>query len=507
LGRVEKDAGINGSAPMFKDRIFWILVLITGVGLLLRMMTVFNLGGFIFDETVSFMIASRPWEEIWGYLRVEVHPIFHSYFLHWWIELFGSTEEITRTSSVFVSLFCFPVLYFLGKEMFGSKKAGLFLSGLFSLSSFLIFYSSLARMYILLFLFTGLSFYFFLKILNSDRFHFSLHSAYVVFTLLAYHTHLTAGVIILIQLSYILLFKLKSFKVFIWDWMVIAVLYLPWFLFFVSHKFSSLTSRAWFFNPPDYGQILFYPFKFIVIDDHGLPLNLLFILIGIMLFALSVNLYHQQRTIEWKKLFLPFLIVIIPSIFLIASNLTVMRYFLIPCLGVLLIVSYFLSRINYRYFSGMVFMVILLGLMFNSALATTRQLTFPWEKEFRFIEKYEAEGDEIILANDVLLFIEDLYYQGGLSAFSFNSNSHSDKLVQVLENCNYATNMSRDKNNLKKIIKDDPRVFLVIHKGIFSAPQLAVKDWFLERGWEVERENKEGRLAIFLLTAPSEDRP
>ena len=188
------------------QKITFYLTLTIIVALVVRVMGVLNWGNFLFDEMVSVAIAKLPRGQMWEYLRFEMHPPLHFYYLHYWIKLFGDSEITSRLSSTLISLISIPIVYLLGRDLFGSKSAGLGASLLVAISSYQSFQAIWARMYSLTFLLTTLSFYFFLKAIN-----YSGHTSrikiywllYWLTTLLALYTHLTALIIIFIQLIFL----------------------------------------------------------------------------------------------------------------------------------------------------------------------------------------------------------------------------------------------------------------------------------------------------------------
>ena len=483
-----------------KKKTIWFLVSgLIVLGLALRLFCVFSWGDLMFDEMISLAIVLKPWEEIWKYLKIEMHPVAHFYYLKLWLKIWGNTEAAARLSSVFISALCFPALYFLSKKIFNSRKAGLGVIFLFSLSSCFIFYSALTRMYVFLLFFTVLSFYFFLKISNKEKPGFKLHFLYIAVTLIAYHAHLTAACLIAIQLSYLLITKVKKVKKFIWDWLLIIIFYLPWFFFFVKNNFFSLKPEAWYFWANEYQRMILYPFKFIVIGSGQIPHKLYIFLLGGMLFFLFLNLYLNRKKIQWQKLILPFLIFFVPFFVLVVFKLGTIRYSIIPALGLFLILGYFLSRFNYKRLPGIIFLFLFLVLFLNSSVLILKHKTVAWEKGFDFIEEKEKEGDKIILTHDNSLVRLNFYYQGNSPVFSYNSKQYEDKLVQVIENCVYPSDLKRDSKNLPEIIRGSERLFLVVSTEKFGNDQLKIKDWFQKRGWKTEDDYQEGDLNIFLL--------
>ena len=138
-----------------------ILVAIMALALALRLWVIWLLPCYSFDEMVSTSVAVKPLGQIWSYVRWEMHPPLHFYYLHAWFVVFGAGEWSARFSSLLLSLISILVIYILAKEIFKSRPAGLFAAFLYSISAIFAFYGIWARMYEMLFLFSALSYLFF----------------------------------------------------------------------------------------------------------------------------------------------------------------------------------------------------------------------------------------------------------------------------------------------------------------------------------------------------------
>ncbi len=468
-------------------------------GLIFRLICVFSWGSLMFDELVSLAIVGKPLGELGTYLKLEMHPVVHFYYLHFWVKLWGGTGAAIRLSSLVISFFCLPGIYFLGKEMFNSRRAGLVASFLFSFSAYFIFYSVMGRMYVLLALFTILSFYFFLKILKKSRPGFKLHSAYTLTTLIAYHTHLTTALIIPVQLAYIFLIKPEKVKRFFWDWLIVVILYLPWFVFFLSHKFAGLNSQAWYFGSVDYGKISLYPFKFVIIGSGIIPQTMFQILAGVVLALFLYRVYKDRRRIKFQKLILPALILVISFSFLTFTGLTVMRYFIIPGLGMILILAYLISRFNYKAWTSLVMISLFLVLFINSLGSVLRYRSTEWQEGINYINQNPNRAEAIILAHDNHYLAFDYYYKGDLPVVSVRAGEKQDRLFQILENCVYPATKEENLEKLKQINKNYDKIFLVLKTKNFENSQRETKNWFLENDWEIKGGQEPKFLEIYLL--------
>jgi mannosyltransferase len=135
-------------------------------------------------------------------------PPFYFLILHFWFQLFSYDSFYARLLSVIIGVLGVVAIYFLGKEI-KNKEVGVFASFLTCINYFCIYYSQEARFYSLLFLFTVLSFIFFIKTLKHQN--FINYFLYLVTTIGLIYTQyfgiLIFGIQALIFLTYIILFR------------------------------------------------------------------------------------------------------------------------------------------------------------------------------------------------------------------------------------------------------------------------------------------------------------
>jgi mannosyltransferase len=146
-----------------------------------------------FDESASVAIAKLDWAGLWRVVsRSEANMGLYYGLLHVWINL-GDSEFVIRCMSAFAGALTVPVVYLLGKRMFGTKVA--FISAaLLSVNSFHIKYSQEARGYSLVVLLAVVSSLFFVRAIE----HRSRNdwAGYVLTSALAVYSHFF-GVLVL----------------------------------------------------------------------------------------------------------------------------------------------------------------------------------------------------------------------------------------------------------------------------------------------------------------------
>jgi len=124
-----------------------IFLLIVLAGFALRL---YRLGyqSLWYDETVSVLLARRSLPALTAHTAGDIHPPLYYYLLHFWIRLAGSSEFSLAFLSLAFGVLLIPLLFYLGRRLYG-VKIGLLGTLLLALSPFNLWYSQEVRMYTL----------------------------------------------------------------------------------------------------------------------------------------------------------------------------------------------------------------------------------------------------------------------------------------------------------------------------------------------------------------------
>ncbi len=153
---------------------------------------------FSFQEVYSSLLIAEP------------HPPLYFFIMNIVFKIFGYTTLVARLFSAFIGIAGIYTIYLLGKELY-SKKVGIYAMILLSVNYFHIYYSQDARMYVLLFFTTTLSFYFLTKLLKNPTIKNTIIFS-VVSTLMIY-SHFFALFTLIAQYLILLYFIIFPFKV------------------------------------------------------------------------------------------------------------------------------------------------------------------------------------------------------------------------------------------------------------------------------------------------------
>ena len=128
--------------------------LVVAAGLFLRFWT---RSGLWLDEALTVDIARLPLHEIPNALKHDGAPPLYYYLLHFWIALFGQSNDAVRSLSGVFAVITLPVGWLCGKRLGGRVVAWTMLVLLAS-APFAVYYATESRMYALVILLTGCGF-------------------------------------------------------------------------------------------------------------------------------------------------------------------------------------------------------------------------------------------------------------------------------------------------------------------------------------------------------------
>lgn len=185
------------------------LVLLSILGLALRLVNINKLEGLWNDEYVSWFVASTPFRE--GFFQ-EILKQCHMPLYYFYLKPFANCSDvILRLTSVLPSIIAIPVMYLVGKEY--SPKVGKIAATITATLPFLVYYSQEVRFYSLLFLFCALSLLFTIRLIKD-----STHKNQILWGLsfaLILLTHVLGGIYVFSNVLYVIYKKKEIPKKFL----------------------------------------------------------------------------------------------------------------------------------------------------------------------------------------------------------------------------------------------------------------------------------------------------
>lgn len=149
---------------------------------------------FWVDEASSVMIADQGLSQTWRLLTTqELNGSPYFLVLHEWLR-FGQSEAFIRSLSVLFAIGCIPLVYAIGRKLFG-PVAGSIAAVLMAINGYFIAYAQEARQYSLALFLCCLATY--LLIEGVDRRSWGWWIAYALVAALSVYAHMFSGFVIL----------------------------------------------------------------------------------------------------------------------------------------------------------------------------------------------------------------------------------------------------------------------------------------------------------------------
>jgi len=187
----------NGEAVHKPEpQVVWRVVALTALALLARAVMLGHKGLWQ-DEVFSVLFARPGNAEFWSVLKTaEMNMALYYLVLREWMKFFTSDAAV-RALSVIPGVLTVPVVYALGARLY-SRRVGMWAAGLLAVNACAVVYSQEARGYSMLVLFTTLSCWAFLRVVErSAGLDWTL---YVIFTICAFYCHFYLVFVILAQI-------------------------------------------------------------------------------------------------------------------------------------------------------------------------------------------------------------------------------------------------------------------------------------------------------------------
>jgi mannosyltransferase len=141
------------------------VVAVVALGIILRFYTHSALW---LDEALTVNRSRLPISQIAGSVKQDGAPPLYYYLLHFWMRLFGQSDEATRSLSGVIGVLTLPVAWLAGNR-FGGRVVAWTTLVLLASAPFAVYYSTEARMYGLVIFLTGCGFLALSRALEAPR--------------------------------------------------------------------------------------------------------------------------------------------------------------------------------------------------------------------------------------------------------------------------------------------------------------------------------------------------
>jgi len=383
---------------------------VIGASLLLSIVSLFS-QSIRLDESQSIWVATKSVATILQIDAQDVHVPLYTPLLHFWIQVLGTDIITVRIMSLIFFIATLFALYKLSYEASGENVAILTVT-LFSLSPFIMWYSSEARMYTLFTFMTCLNHLYFLRMLRSDGEHYKL--AYLLSVITGLYTHYFFIFFLLSQVIYATATYFKTYvdRGSIWQWIMksrfltrlYALLFfaflsfLPWILYVVSYGSASNTPPLLTRPTSDNIIELYVNFFFGFQSEwiQSLMVALWPLSIFLLFFAFTQKRHYPLRDTNYylAMSFLPIVIVFTASFI---KPIFLSRYLILTTPTLFLLLAWTVVNYTRRLVSGLTLGLVVL--MFGFLLYQFSSTAIPVKEDYRSIAQYlakEAKPDDII---------------------------------------------------------------------------------------------------------------
>lgn len=396
------------------------------------------------------------------------HPPLYFVVLHFWMNLFGTSEVATRSLSAMFGIISIPLIYQVGSILF-NRKVGL-ISGLLSAISFYhIYYSQEVRGYSLLLLLSLLSYLLFVKILNQGKKWY--YPCYFSANLFLGYTHVFGLFIVASQIFYFVLFwnKYKEQRTrLLVTQAIIAIGFLPLVILLGQQVVSLAQGNLWIPEP----SLFTIGRTFAVYAGYGggrIILLLSFFLLGLIgLFSIQgkgekwtlkrpfgslKDVGHNIRLESIEKVLLLVIWLSFPIVIpFMISQVTTPIYTSTYTIGAspafyLLVAKGMDTFIKKRTLYAILIFITFFS-MFGLQSYYTHEVKEQWRETASFIE-LNSKGNEVIIfcqRNCQTPF--DYYYRGDLQRFEITRN-----VGETQEVATFVDNAARGKERLWLVLR------------------------------------------------------
>lgn len=403
----------------------WRLVGVYGLLLLMVAFAVFfglNVFGHTslrLDEAQSLFQTQRDFPGMLHLVAQDVHvPGYHT-LLHFWQLLFGHDIYIARLMSLVFFVGTIIMTYVLATYALGRKSIGLFAALLVTISPFMNWYGSEARMYTMLAFMTVLHTYFFIRILKQEG-----RGRWIFWTLtaiLGLYTHYFFIFVLLSEFVSVLLLRKKlhgahAIRNIIIFGAIAGASLLPWLYYVYSLGFASNTQPA--LAEPSAGDLFDtyaqFVFGFQVSGVNTLIVSLWPIVVLLAFFAL------QQGKKAIPISMTPFvLLATLPvlSAFLISVTVKpffLSRYLIVALPTLFIFIAWLLTRYR-RWIARMVGIILVLGIgvLFTiQVISPNTPVKENYKEAVEYIDANAGASDVVVLAAPFTIYPVEYYYKG-----------------------------------------------------------------------------------------------
>jgi mannosyltransferase len=368
------------------------------------------------DEAQSLFQVSRDLGGTLYAVAQDVHVPGYHILLQAWTFFFGNDVVPARMMSLVFFLATIPLVYILGNMVF-NHKVGIYAAILVTVSPFMQWYGSEARMYSMLAFMTALHYYFFLKVYEEGRARQWI--GYILVAILGLYTHYFFGFVLITEALFYLLYRKSfpkgSFKKFILAAVVALSAIAPWLLYVRSLGFASNTQPS--LSAPSSGDVFNtyaqFLFGFQVDSLNTIIVSLWPVVVLLAFFALQKNHNITQRAVFFAlAAFIPVIAAFIISITIRPFYLS--RYLIVSLPPLIILLAYIFSIYppRVRRVLQTVLVTLTLGLLAIQVLNPQTPVKEDYSEAVGYLNKQVTAQDVVVVAAPFTIYPTEYYYNG-----------------------------------------------------------------------------------------------
>lgn len=370
------------------------------------------------DEAQSLFQTNRDVGGVLYLVGQDVHVPGYHILLHFWQLLFGNDIVTARLMSLVFFIALIPLTYWLASYAFSSRRIGLFAALLLTLSPFMEWYGSEARMYSMLAFFTVAHQLAFLKLYREGK---PVHWVWYVLTAIAgMYTHYFFAFVLLSDVIFYLAFR-KGFAVrrslpkFTLAAIAVATAIVPWLWYVTQLGFASNTQPS--LTQPT-SVDLFNTYAQFIIGFQVDALNTMIVSLWPIIVLLAFFALQKNHRVPREALFFV-MAAIIPVIGAFIISVTMRpffqsRYLIVALPALVIFVSWALSM--YPRIIAIVLRIVLVAAMLVLLTVQILNPNTPVKEDYReavgYLNKHTTSRDVVILAAPFTIYPTEYYYNG-----------------------------------------------------------------------------------------------
>ena len=380
---------------------------------------VFALSSLRLDEAQSLFQTNRDISGMLHLVAQDVHvPLYHT-LLHFWQLFFGQDIFVARMLSLVFFVGTIIMTYVLANYALKSRSVGLFAAFLVTISPFMNWYGSEARMYTMLSFMTVLNMFFFVKIMRMSG--SARWALWILTGIIGVYTHYFFVFVLISEFLALLVVRKKlidphALRGVIVGGIVIALSLMPWLYYVYSLGFASNTQPA--LGVPTAGD-LFDTYAQFIFGFQAPIINTLIVSLWpiVVLLAFFALQRSKQKVPQEVLLFVLLAVVPILSAFIISITIRpfyLSRYLIVALPAVFIFAAWVVTRYRRRIavvVSSLV--VVVIGCLFAvQVLSPNTPVKEDYRQVVQYLEGNAKASDVVVLSAPFTIYPVQYYYKG-----------------------------------------------------------------------------------------------